>query len=75
MFHTATDASKVALMGLVEVLDDGVERLIDVQWRTDHLATLGVSTMTRKTYVEALPGLIRRPLPEIWWKNARNADE
>lgn len=66
MFHTETDASKVALVGLVDALDDDVDRLVDVQWRTSHLATLGVQEWPRKSYLEAVASLIHRPLPQIW---------
>ena len=49
MFHRRTDASKVALVGLVELLrDDGVaDRLLDVQWLTPHLASLGAVEVAR----------------------------
>lgn len=64
MFHRVTDASKVALLRLVEVLDDGdPRRLVDVQWTTPHLCTLGVQEMTRRRYLRALPQLIGAPLP------------
>jgi leucyl/phenylalanyl-tRNA--protein transferase len=63
MFHRETDASKAALVGLVEILDDGEERLIDTQWQTPHLASLGVSEMARKEYLRLLPGLLRVPPP------------
>ena len=63
MFHRATDASKVALMGLVELLSDGQPRVLDVQWRTDHLATLGVVEVPRDEYLAALPTLLQVPLP------------
>lgn len=54
MFSRATDASKVGLVRLVEALRaDGVE-LFDVQWRTDHLATLGVIEVPRREYLERL---------------------
>lgn len=58
MFHEETDASKAALVALVAGLDDGAGRLIDVQWRTDHLASLGVRDMPRAEYVELLPDLL-----------------
>lgn len=61
MFHRATDASKVALVGLVEGLRDGADRLIDVQWRTEHLATLGVREWSRRRYLEALPDILSSP--------------
>jgi leucyl/phenylalanyl-tRNA--protein transferase len=63
MFHHETDASKAALVGLVEILDDGEERLIDTQWQTPHLASLGVTEMARKQYLKLLPRLLRVPLP------------
>src|SRR4051794_12881034 len=45
MFHHVRDASKVALVGLRDLLmaDRDPRRLIDVQWQTPHLATLGVA--------------------------------
>ncbi len=54
MFHLATDASKVALVGLVEALRNCGASLLDVQWRTDHLATLGVCEIPRSDYLAAL---------------------
>jgi leucyl/phenylalanyl-tRNA--protein transferase len=52
MFHRETDASKVALVALVEMLAEDGEprRLLDVQWRTDHLASLGVVEIDREEY-------------------------
>jgi leucyl/phenylalanyl-tRNA---protein transferase len=47
MFHVATDASKVALMCLVEHLQDRNIALLDTQWSTPHLATLGVREIGR----------------------------
>ncbi len=50
------DASKVALVGLVDLLArrhaDG--RLLDVQWQTPHLASLGVVEVPRATYLDRL---------------------
>jgi leucyl/phenylalanyl-tRNA--protein transferase len=67
MFHRRTDASKVALVGLVELLRaDGLERLLDVQWRTDHLATLGVVEVPRPTYLARLERALTLPLPAPW---------
>ena len=58
-FHSRTDASKVAVVALAEILAvDGAPRLIDVQWRTEHLATLGVVEVPRPTYLRALPALL-----------------
>lgn len=66
MFHHRTDASKAAVAGLVDLLDDGVERLIDVQWQTPHLASLGVSVWPRERYLRAISGLVGPPFPAIW---------
>ncbi|MEO5664356.1 MAG: leucyl/phenylalanyl-tRNA--protein transferase [Nocardioides sp.] len=63
MFHRERDASKVALVGLVEILSDGEERLLDVQWRTDHLATLGVVEVPRAAYLEKMRATLGSPLP------------
>ncbi len=65
MFSTATDASKVALVRLVEVLgaDDDGRRLLDVQWRTDHLASLGVVEVAREEYLRRLARALPAPAP------------
>ncbi|MGC4113046.1 MAG: leucyl/phenylalanyl-tRNA--protein transferase [Nocardioides sp.] len=63
MFHHETDASKAALVGLVRGLDDGLDRLVDTQWCTPHLATLGVGEMPREEYVALLPRLLQTPQP------------
>ena len=54
MFHTATDASKVALVHLVEWLREVGVTLLDVQWLTPHLATLGVIEIPRDEYLRHL---------------------
>ena len=63
MFHRATDASKVALVGLVERLAEGDAALLDVQWKTDHLATLGAVEIPRSEYRRRLAVAIEHPLP------------
>lgn len=67
MFHEERDASKVALMGLVELLDDGqAGRLLDVQWSTPHLMSLGVVEFWRADYLEMLRRALVLPLPKQW---------
>lgn len=68
MFHRRTDASKVALMALVEVLssDGEGERLLDVQWSTDHLASLGVVEVSRAEYLRRLRRALALPPPPTW---------
>ncbi len=65
MFSRATDASKVALVALVELLTDpdADRRLLDTQWQTDHLATLGVIEIPRTDYLERLAEALTVPLP------------
>jgi leucyl/phenylalanyl-tRNA--protein transferase len=65
MFHHERDASKAALVGLVDLLDDGLERLVDTQWQTPHLASLGVSEIPRADYLALLPRLLEVP-PPAW---------
>ncbi|MEO6318375.1 MAG: leucyl/phenylalanyl-tRNA--protein transferase [Acidimicrobiales bacterium] len=68
MFHRRTDASKVALVELVERLraDTPGARLLDVQWRTDHLASLGAIEVARPDYMERLAVALAAPLPTAW---------
>jgi leucyl/phenylalanyl-tRNA--protein transferase len=54
MFSRATDASKVALAWLVARLKVGNFTLLDCQFMTGHLASLGAITVTRDTYVALL---------------------
>lgn len=65
MFSRARDASKVALVHLVELLSDEFadQRLLDTQWQTDHLATLGVVEIPRAEYFERLRVALTLPLP------------
>lgn len=54
MFSRTTDASKVALAHLVARLRVGGYRLLDCQFLTDHLASLGAIEVSRETYVGLL---------------------
>jgi leucyl/phenylalanyl-tRNA--protein transferase len=58
MFHAATDASKTALVALVAWLNDTGAELLDVQWVTDHLASLGAVAVPRPNYLSALRSAI-----------------
>jgi len=61
MFHRAPDASKVALLALVERLRAGGAALFDVQWTTDHLVSLGAVDIDRERYLELLADALNRP--------------
>ncbi len=54
MFHDHTDASKVALMATVDWLHERGAHLLDVQWTTPHLSSLGAIDVARPTYLELL---------------------
>lgn len=54
MFHTMTDASKVAFVRLVQFAQEHHFRLIDAQQETSHLATLGARPIARSEYLTAL---------------------
>ena len=68
MFHRVTDASKVALVGLVGLLRDELadRRLLDVQWSTPHLASLGAVEVPRTTYLDLLQDALELPLPRAF---------
>ena len=75
MFHRRTDASKAALVGLVEILHsdgDAADRLLDVQWATDHLVTLGAIAIARDDYVNRVSGTISLPALSAFRANIRN---
>lgn len=64
MFHRETDASKVALVALVEIMREGVDgRLLDVQWATDHLGSLGAVEIRRGDYLRLLRAALVLPAP------------
>jgi leucyl/phenylalanyl-tRNA--protein transferase len=64
MLHRRRDASKVALVALVEMLRDPiVERLLDVQWLTPHLASLGAVAIPRREYLKRLRDALDQPPP------------
>jgi leucyl/phenylalanyl-tRNA---protein transferase len=65
MFHRERDASKVALVALVEMLGaDGRDRLLDVQWATEHLVSMGAVEVARPAYQALLAEALPLPPPE-----------
>jgi leucyl/phenylalanyl-tRNA--protein transferase len=63
MFHRERDASKVALAGLVQVMSGVEAPLLDVQWATPHLTSLGAEVIGRAGYLERLAAAIAAPDP------------
>ncbi|WP_462417362.1 leucyl/phenylalanyl-tRNA--protein transferase [Kytococcus sp. Marseille-QA3725] len=68
MFHRATDASKAAMVGMAAVVESaGAEALVDVQWQTPHLASMGVVRVGRDDYLARLGRATNLPDP---WRRA-----
>lgn len=62
MFYVRTDASKAAFVGLVELLraaGNAERRLLDLQWLTPHLASLGAVEITRAVYRQRLESALQ----------------
>jgi leucyl/phenylalanyl-tRNA--protein transferase len=59
MFHRATDASKVALVALGDILRALGATLFDVQWTTPHLCSLGAVDLPRHEYLRRLADATR----------------
>lgn len=54
MFHTETNASKVALVAAVRFLFEAGIELFEVQFLTEHLASMGAFEVSREEYLERL---------------------
>ncbi|MEO5609195.1 MAG: leucyl/phenylalanyl-tRNA--protein transferase [Ornithinibacter sp.] len=67
MFHVARDASKVALVGLVERVhaDGDPRRIVDVQWATEHLRGLGAVRWPREVYLDRLAAALEAPQVDL----------
>ena len=59
MFHRETDASKIALMALVERLNARGYVLLDTQWTTPHLEQFGATEIPRREYLRRLERALR----------------
>jgi leucyl/phenylalanyl-tRNA--protein transferase len=67
MFSTASDASKVALVGLVQALVARGFPLIDCQMKTPLLASLGAREVPRAAFLRALTALVNYAQPPGKW--------
>jgi len=67
MFHTKTDASKVAFVSLVAQLKTWGYQLVDCQVHTSHLQSLGAEEIKRRAFVKLLNQYCRMPAsPNAW---------
>ena len=61
-FYRRSDASKAAVLGLVGVLQEaGGARVVDVQWATPHLLSLGAVEVPRTEYHQLLDQALLLP--------------
>lgn len=60
MFYRARDASKVALVRMVEHVRSSGGSLFDVQWQTPHLESMGAVEVSRPEYLDYLRGALAR---------------
>jgi leucyl/phenylalanyl-tRNA---protein transferase len=67
MFSRASDASKVALVALVEELKARRFPLIDCQMHTPLLASLGAREISRRSFLRTLAPLVNYPEPSGNW--------
>ena len=75
MFHTATDASKVALVHLVARLRNAGYSLLDAQFVTTHLATFGAIEIPKRQYQTLLTQAInRQPSYKEWHTHLTGAE-
>src|SRR3989442_8339865 len=61
MFHRVTDASKVALIALVQHLRSQKFVLLDTQWITPHLKQFGAIEIAREQYLDLLSRAVELP--------------
>ena len=75
MFSCATDASKVALVHLVEQLRGRGFPLIDCQMHTPLLESLGAREIPRREFLRAIAGLVNYPEPPMKWSVTQSSVE
>jgi leucyl/phenylalanyl-tRNA--protein transferase len=66
MFHRRTDASKVAMVALADLVGAEPHRLIDVQWVTPHLERMGCVAIGRREYADRLGAALLLDTPEAF---------
>ena len=72
MFHRSRDASKVALVHLVVIMSSRGGSLLDVQWQTPHLETMGAVSIGREAYLDRLEAAL--PLAGPFSEQASETD-
>lgn len=75
MFHTATDASKVALVHLIARLRRGGFRLLDAQFVTSHLLTFGAVEIDKSLYQVLLAQALQNDGDGVTWQGPLSGAE
>lgn len=68
-FHRVTDASKAAVVALCRIMAEVDSSIIDVQWATPHLMTLGVVEVPRHDYLRSINDAMMSNGPEVFDRN------
>ena len=76
MFHKATNASKLAMLALVELLKSQKAEFIDCQMQNSHLASLGCIEVPRTKFLTLLGKQSQQSFePTIWQPQTLNLDQ
>lgn len=65
-FHRVTDASKAAVVALCRIMEEVDSSIIDVQWATPHLMTLGVVEVPRHDYLRSINDAMMSNRPDVF---------
>lgn len=72
MFAREANASKVALVNLVELMSRRAMPMIDCQQETEHLARFGARPIPRREFADRLAPLVNSPQPAGLWNSSWN---
>ena len=62
MFQRVTDCSKLAFVGLVQIMKENRSKMIDCQVSNPHLLSLGATEIKRESFLDLLAeGLLEEP--------------
>ena len=68
MFHYATNASKLAMFYLVELLRQNGSEFIDCQLQNEHLESLGCIEIPRTAFLSKLKAVVKEPINQSLWR-------
>lgn len=69
MFHTRTNASKLAFHALVRYMQAHHCKLIDCQMQTEHLSSLGAKSLGRTRFLHHLKSELNKDYPADLWQD------